>query len=134
MSTRPGKKAERNGGIGPERLEAIKTALLEKRSELLRQQTTQLNALHSPDKHHLADLEEMASDTNETDSLCAIVEIGASTMAEIDAALEKISEGTFGICEVCEQPIPFDRIEVRPFAPLCVACQRQKELNGNGVE
>jgi len=134
MSSRSQKNEEKleNGGIEPTRLQSLKQVLLEKRSELVEQQTTQLDALHSPDKHHLADLEEMASDTADTDSLCAIFDLGSSTMEQIDAALEKIDGGTYGTCESCEEPIPHDRIEVLPFAPLCVNCQRKEELNGGG--
>jgi DnaK suppressor protein len=116
-----------NGGIEPERLEAIRETLRQKRSELVDHQATQLSALHTPDKHHLADLEEMASDTVDTDSLCTLVEINASTLAEIDTALLKIDEGTYGICELCEKPIHPDRLEVLPFASLCVKCQTSKE-------
>lgn len=110
------------------RLATIRDALIEKRAAIKAQQATQLSELHNPDKHHLADLEEMASDTSDTDSLCAIVDLGSSTIEQIDAALVKIEEGTYGTCELCEEPIHPDRLEVLPFANLCVKCQRQKEL------
>jgi DnaK suppressor protein len=131
MSSTPDKKAkmdaENNGKLSKERLEGIKEALRRKRSELVEYQATQLSALYSPEKHHLADLEEMASDTMDTDSVCALVDIGSSTLAEIDAALERIDDGTYGVCELCEQVIHPDRLEILPFASLCVACQRLKE-------
>lgn len=118
---------EKNGKLSRENLDAIKEILRRKRSDLVQYQATQLSALYSPERHHLADLEEMASDTMDTDSVCALVDIGSSTLAEIDAALEKIDDGTYGVCELCEQPIHPDRLEILPFASLCVACQRQKE-------
>ena len=120
-----------NGGIEPERLEAIREVLRQKRSELVDQQAVQLSALYAPDKHHLADLEEMASDTVDTDSLCTLVDINSSTLAEIDAALLRIDEGTYGVCELCEKPIHPDRLEVLPFASLCVKCQASKEARDN---
>ena len=119
--------ADGNGKLSRQCLDSIKETLRRKRSELVRYQATQLSSLYSPEKHHLADLEEMASDTMDTDSVCALVDIGSSTLAEIDAALEKIEEGTYGICELCEKPIHPDRLEILPFASLCVACQRTKE-------
>lgn len=122
-----------NGGLDAEHLTAVRETLRQKRSELLEQQATQLSALHAPDKHHLADLEEMASDSMDTDSLCTLVDIGASTLAEIDTALLKIEEGTYGICELCEQPIHPDRLEVLPFASLCVKCQAMKEASRDGM-
>jgi len=110
-----------------EQLERIREALRQKRAELLHYQNTQLSELHSPDKHHLADLEEMASDTMDTDSVCALMDLGSSTLSEIELALEKIERGTYGLCERCETPIHPDRLEILPFASLCIACQRQKE-------
>lgn len=123
------KNVERNEieMIARDRIDVIKQALEEKRARIVRNQTTQLSALHAPDKHHLADLEEMASDTSDTDSLCALVDIGSTTLTEIDAALDRITQGTYGACEICEEPIHPDRLEILPFASLCVACQRKKE-------
>ncbi|HVR74529.1 MAG TPA: TraR/DksA family transcriptional regulator, partial [Planctomycetota bacterium] len=111
----PGGPAKQNG-FGADRLDAIRKVLQKKRSDLVDQQATQLNALYAPDKHHLADLEEMASDTTDTDSLCAIVDLGSSTIEQIDGAIERIGDGTYGICERCEEPIDPDRLEVLPFA------------------
>lgn len=112
--------------FGKERLEAVRQALIRKRLELIEQQATQLSALNSPERHHLADLEEM-SDIADIDSVCAIVDISTSTLVDVDAALEKIAEGTYGICEQCGKGIHPDRLEVLPFAALCVKCQRKRE-------
>lgn len=42
--------------------------------------------------------------------------------AEIDAALRRVVEGTYGVCERCGNRIPHARLEVRPTARLCVNC------------
>jgi DnaK suppressor protein len=42
---------------------------------------------------------------------------------EIDAALDRIAEGTYGRCTHCGVVIPRERLEFRPFAAGCVACQ-----------
>ncbi|MBI4087888.1 TraR/DksA C4-type zinc finger protein [Candidatus Kaiserbacteria bacterium] len=39
---------------------------------------------------------------------------------EIDKALEKMDAGTYGACDVCKKPIPFDRLEANPAAATCV--------------
>jgi DnaK suppressor protein len=46
----------------------------------------------------------------------------AASIAEIDHALAKLGDGTYGICDVCGQEIPAGRLEVRPAAALCVDC------------
>jgi DnaK suppressor protein len=42
---------------------------------------------------------------------------------EIDHALAKIANGTYGVCENCGQPIPKARLKALPFARLCIACK-----------
>jgi RNA polymerase-binding protein DksA len=123
MTTKP----ENHGSLSKDQMQLIKESLERKRSEILHSQRTQLSELYSPDKHHLADLEEMASDTMDTDSLCALVDLSSSTLSEVEAALEKIQQGTYGTCEICDEPIHPDRLEFLPFASLCVTCQRKKE-------
>jgi len=39
---------------------------------------------------------------------------------EIDAALKRMEKGTYGVCEVCNEPIPFDRLEANAAARTCV--------------
>lgn len=48
-------------------------------------------------------------------------------LAKIDEALEKIDEGTFGVCEDCEEPIEPKRLEARPVSSLCIACKEREE-------
>jgi Prokaryotic dksA/traR C4-type zinc finger len=42
---------------------------------------------------------------------------------EIDAALDRIADGTYGVCVHCGADIPPERLEFRPYAAGCVACQ-----------
>ncbi|ABL80174.1 hypothetical protein EPN29_13955 [bacterium] len=44
------------------------------------------------------------------------------TIAEIDAARGRLSDGTFGTCTGCGGAIPADRLEFRPWAGTCVSC------------
>ncbi len=46
------------------------------------------------------------------------------TIAEIDAALDRIAAGTYGRCVHCGAAIPEERLEFRPFASGCVSCQQ----------
>lgn len=48
-------------------------------------------------------------------------------ITKIQEALDRIEDGTFGICEECEEPIPFKRLEVRPVTTLCVNCKTKAE-------
>lgn len=46
----------------------------------------------------------------------------AASIDDIDAALAKIDEGTYGLCETCRQPIPAARLEALPASTRCVSC------------
>jgi DnaK suppressor protein len=47
------------------------------------------------------------------------------TLAEIDAALQRIEDGTYGICEACGQPIGAERLSAIPWTRLCIDDQRR---------
>jgi len=124
-------KVERSrpeGKKSNEHLKEFKEMLLRKKSVLTNHLRTELSELEAPDKHHLADLEEMASDTTDTDSVCEIMALGASTIDQIDQALAKIDEGTYGVCEDCGEQIAFERLEAIPFATLCIECKKRHEV------
>ncbi|WP_457596170.1 RNA polymerase-binding protein DksA [Hydrogenimonas sp.] len=48
-------------------------------------------------------------------------------LREIDEALVKIQNGTYGICEMCEEPIGTQRLKVKPFAKYCITCRQIAE-------
>lgn len=48
-------------------------------------------------------------------------------MDKIELALRKIDEGTYGICEECEDTIALKRLQARPEAPLCIQCKEAQE-------
>jgi DnaK suppressor protein len=111
-----------------EQLKVFKEMLLKKKATLTNYIKTELSELEAADKHHLADLEEMASDTHDTDSVCEIMAVGVDTIGQIDQALAKIEDGTYGVCEDCGEQIAFERLEALPFATLCVECKKKREI------
>ncbi|GBD84286.1 general stress protein 16O [bacterium BMS3Abin02] len=54
----------------------------------------------------------------------------AASLTATDRALTKLDEGTYGICDVCGEPIPPERLEARPTTATCVDCSRQGTANG----
>lgn len=45
-------------------------------------------------------------------------------LQEIEAALQRIEEGTYGLCQNCGKPIAEERLEAMPYATLCIECKR----------
>lgn len=123
-----------NGGglvsaLSPDDISRFRAALLQKRSDLSETRESQLTQLAAVEGHHLADLEEMSSDGNGVESLCEIMDIEGSTVVQIDAAIVRIDDGTYGACEECGKSIPIARLEALPFTAVCIDCQRLREEN-----
>ena len=45
-------------------------------------------------------------------------------LAEVEAALSRVQDGSYGVCRTCGKPIPVERLEILPYTPFCVPCQR----------
>jgi DnaK suppressor protein len=54
-------------------------------------------------------------------------ENSGQVLSDIDAALERIEDGTYGTCVSCGQEIPLQRLEAYPAASLCIDCKRRAE-------
>lgn len=52
------------------------------------------------------------------------------TLAQVDRSLEAISDGSYGLCLDCKEPIGLKRLAVIPWASLCLGCQQRLELLG----
>ena len=73
---------------------------------------------------HMAD---MAADTYERELSMDIVSNEQEVLYQIDDALKRLDEGTFGVCQQCNKPITMSRLKAVPYASLCIKCQRDKE-------
>ena len=74
--------------------------------------------------NHLADT---ATDTYDRELDYTLEENSEHVLSEIDAALKRIADGTYGKCTNCGKEIPEERLEARPYATLCIDCQRLRE-------
>jgi RNA polymerase-binding protein DksA len=74
--------------------------------------------------NHLADT---ATETYDRELDYTLEENSEHVLADIDAALSRIEDGTYGICRDCGKQIPTERLEAKPHATLCIGCQRERE-------
>lgn len=58
----------------------------------------------------------------ERSQVSAIARATQQHLVEIDAAMDRLSAGTYGTCETCGQPIGEGRLEARPAARTCIRC------------
>ena len=54
-------------------------------------------------------------------------ERSSALLPKIDRALQRIVDGSYGLCEGCEEPIGVARLKARPVATLCIACKEDQE-------
>ena len=67
--------------------------------------------------------EEEATESFELEKRLALEQQIRDRLAEVEHALRKFEEGTYGSCDGCGQPIDPDRLEALPQASLCVSCK-----------
>ncbi|MHC5018687.1 MAG: TraR/DksA family transcriptional regulator [Planctomycetota bacterium] len=73
---------------------------------------------------HMADV---SADNYELDITFGLIEAEQAEIRQIDDALGRIEDGTFGKCEECEVVIPGPRLNAIPHARLCIDCKRKEE-------
>ncbi|MGH7565097.1 MAG: TraR/DksA family transcriptional regulator [Gemmatimonadota bacterium] len=66
------------------------------------------------------ELEEWAQEEKDRDILIRLEEREAAELRRIQAALERIDDGSYGLCQICSRPIPRDRLEELPTAFRCI--------------
>ncbi|MFP8887540.1 MULTISPECIES: TraR/DksA C4-type zinc finger protein [Streptomyces] len=71
------------------------------------------------------DAVEEAADQASADLLAVQTDSARRVLAEIDLALARLENGTYGICEGCGSAIPAERLEILPYASRCVGCQQR---------
>ncbi|CAM4210012.1 TraR/DksA family transcriptional regulator [Treponema peruense] len=70
---------------------------------------------------------DIASDAIDRTLLNSLGEADQRRLLMIDRALDRIRQGTYGMCLTCGNPIPEARLEAIPYAALCVECQSKEE-------
>ncbi len=71
--------------------------------------------------------EEEATESLELEKRLALEKQLREQLADIEHALHKIEEGTYGLCDICGKPIAANRLEALPQASLCIECKAKNE-------
>ena len=121
-----------NQTLSGERTERLRQLLLARRQEV-QQQIDALLAQHRADQTRLreesvADTEDLSTQNSNSHQQLSILEVRNQMRLQLDAALQRLEEGAYGICEDCQKPISEERLKALPFARRCIDCQRHAEL------
>jgi DnaK suppressor protein len=79
---------------------------------------------HPEAEQHTADAGASLSDTDRAEAALAAMR---RQRAEVAAALSRVQAGSYGRCVDCGRPVPEGRLEARPEAARCVACQAKRD-------
>jgi DnaK suppressor protein len=104
-----------------ELLEDKRKAVLERARQMLAVENMALDTNDLPDEMDLASSEYLQSFE------LRLRGREKSLLTKLDLALKKIEDGTFGVCELCEEPIGKKRLEARPETTLCIKCKEDQE-------
>ena len=74
-----------------------------------------------------SDLGDLGSHEFEEDVTLGLADNQQHLMEEIDAALARLEDGSFGHCEQCGEGIPKERLRALPYCRFCMACAAQRE-------
>ena len=113
--------------LSTEDLNYFKEKLLERRARILQNLDGTSRELAGMRSLELNDEGDFASASANSIIDSAILAQQRKELAEIDLALDKIGKGTYGICEMCEEPIGKARLEVKNFARFCIVCREVNE-------
>lgn len=109
------------------KLEHFKNVLLKHRQQIMAG-----SLLNNSEDLHISE-EDLSDETDLASSLisqqisCSIRDRELLKLRRIDMALERVSDGTFGHCEECDDEIGLKRLENQPWAELCIVHAEEKE-------
>lgn len=111
-------------------LEQAKARLLQMRREVVQELQNSNEASRELGQDGVPDIGDMSANTYSRDVLYNLGEVQRRKLLDIDAALERIERGAYGICARCEEEIAPQRMAVRPFSRYCIDCKSDIEKFG----
>lgn len=106
-----------------QRLEQLYTDLDRSASTLEAEGAGTGSELSSLDQHPA----DAATDLQDADRQGAVLETISDQRSQVEAALARLDNGTYGTCVDCGQPLDEERLEARPEAARCMPCQTRAE-------
>ena len=97
------------------------------RAELEQQQRFRLDQIDQ-----LASEAAVTADEDRRQVIRALIMAAEWALGDINWAIQRLDRGTYGTCERCIAPVPFERLNVLPMARLCMPCQRRSEATKSG--
>src|SRR5437016_12569331 len=101
--------------------------LLARRSALRKALAGELADLRKISADATGDSADVAFDAGSEEIASQLAELEARELNQIERALARMKQGTYGVCEVCQARIPVARLNALPYSTTCIDCQREME-------
>ena len=113
-----------------DKLEKYRRLLLKKKKQILERylKKEQTQAVLSEESAQPRDLEDYALIDFTEEILGQLSDIEIEILKAIDDALERIKNGTYGVCEVCGKEIEEERLQAVPWTTLCIQHAKEREM------
>ncbi len=108
-------------------LDQYKTRLTQIRRDLIGDVGAKKRDSQEPGDDGTQDIGDLAADIYSRQLMMDLGEKEREQLKLVDIALQKITNGDYGVCEECQSSIPAKRLKVVPYARLCVTCQNEAE-------
>ncbi len=108
-------------------IEKLRQVLLKRRRALRKALAGELSELEALNRAASGDEVDVALDCAYDEMNAQLAELESRELAQIEKALERMEEGTYGICEVTGKPIPMARLQALPYTTVRVEAQRELE-------
>ena len=108
-------------------LKNARETLLEMKRQLLEEIQRDLKQGREAAKDDGMDTNDLASEARDREINFILTDRDRGKLQAIEDALERVEEGSYGICESCESEIAEGRLVAMPFTRLCVQCQAERE-------
>ena len=113
-------------------IEHFKINLTNQLKELLINAGDTVSGMTTP-RENLSDPADRATIETERDFMLLIRDRERLLAVKISKTLLRIENGTFGICDKCEEEISFKRLEARPVTTQCIDCKTEEETRENAL-
>ncbi len=108
----------------------LRDTLIKRRDALRKALAGDLSLLKEMQAQSGGDEIDAALDSSQNEINSQLAELESRELAQVEEALKRMEDGTYGICEASGKPIPLARLQALPYATLCIEAQRELEKHG----
>ena len=112
-------------------LQEIRKTLKAEQARLLQKVETRIEQDEGEREELNPDRSDLASDFIGRDRRFALRSIEVDMLEQVESALARLDDGSYGNCQECGDPIDPERLKALPYAPYCMSCQQKLAAEGH---